>query len=498
MTSRSAELHSTWARQVDPQRSTQAPILFGTSGWRGPLGEEVTFARLRVLVRSVSDWIREQGRGDRVLIGWDSRFASQRMAETTAGIVAEKNLEAVLSTTCTPTPAITHALARSRCAAGLVLTASHNPAPDHGLKVFAAGGSTISDVHARHIESIAAARMHDEGPSSSPAPDQREDFVTAYRRALEDQLDADAMRRSGIEVIYDAMHGVGAGVLDAVLESAGATVQRLRVEPDPNFGGMSPDPVAQNLMQLTLGVRAVGRLSLGLATDGDGDRFGVVDGTGRVLTETQVVALLIDHLATTGQLVRGVAITNGIGSLVEKVALDHGLSVEHHPVGFKHLSSAIEAQRVDVAGEASGGFALSSMGPEKDGLLAGCLLANLVAISGEPLEVHVERLESRFGASACGRTAIAGSPALDRALEILKNSPPERLGRVPVEAVEELEEVENCPELRLDLEDGGFLMLRRSGTEPLLRVYAEASTAAALDERLSQGIRLLERTAQGL
>jgi len=492
MMDRSPKLRSARAQPVGAQRSTQRPILFGTSGWRGSLGEEVTFERLRVLVRSVSDWICEQGTGDRVLIGWDSRFASQRMAEITAGIVAENDLEAVLSTTRTPTPAITHALARRRCAAGLVLTASHNPAPDHGLKVFAAGGGTISDAHARHIESIAADRMHDGGPSLSSAPCQREDFVTAYRRALEDQLDVDAMRRSGIEVIYDAMHGTGAGVLDTVLESAGATLQRLRMEPDPNFGGTSPDPVAQNLTQLALGVRGAGRLALGLATDGDADRFGVVDGTGRVLTETQVVALLIDHLATAGRLCRGVAITNGIGSLVEKVAVDHGLSVERHPVGFKHLSRAIEAQRVDLAGEESGGFALASMGSDKDGLLAGCLLANLVAKSGEPLEVHVERLENRFGASACGRTAIAGSPALDRALEHLKAAPPEQLGRVRVETVE------NGPGLRLDLEDGGFLMLRRSGTEPLLRVYAEAGTAAALRERLSQGIRLLERTAEGL
>jgi phosphomannomutase len=201
---------------------------------------------------------------------------------------------------------------------------------------------------------------------------------------------------------------------------------------------------------------------------------------------------LIDHLATTGQLSRGVAITNGTGSLVEKVAADHGLGVERHAVGFKHLSSAIAAQRVDVAGEESGGFALASMGRDKDGLLAGCLLVNLVAISGQPLEAHIERLEARFGASACGRTALAIRPGLDRALEHLENAPPERLAGVRVQRAT----VDDG--LRLDLEDGGFLIFRRSGTEPLLRVYAEASTAAALGERLRQGIRLIEQTAEGL
>jgi phosphomannomutase len=227
-------------------------------------------------------------------------------------------------------------------------------------------------------------------------------------------------------------------------------------------------------------------LKLGLATDGDGDRFGVVDGRGRVLSETQVVALLIDHLAVSGRVQRGVAITAGTGSLVEKVAAAHGLRVERHPIGFKHLSAAMQAGRVDVAGEESGGFALASMGLDKDGLLAGCLLANLVASSGEALEHHIERLEARFGRSACGRRAMVRTPERDLALDRLEASPPSALGGIRV-----VQSHTRTP-LRLELEDGGFLMLRRSGTEPMIRLYAEAGSADSLAERLDAGQRLLE------
>jgi phosphomannomutase len=473
-------------RRIERPSLATRPILFGTSGWRGALGEEVTFPRLRVLVRAVATWIHEQQAGRRVLVGWDTRFASQSMAEMTAAVLSESGLVPVLSDHATPTPVLTHALSRGPEAAALMLTASHNPARDHGLKVFGASGGTIRDVDARRIESIAMARLHDDGPALSSTQPLRRDFRADYRAALRGLLDHDAFERSAVEVVYDAMHGRGAGILDAVLESAGAVVRRLRTNADPTFGGTSPDPVPERLSELSTLTAATAGVVLGLATDGDADRFGVVDGRGRVLSETQVVALLVDHLATTGKVRRGIALTLGTGTLVDKVARDHGLRVERHPVGFKHLSEAITAGRVDVAGEESGGFALASMGPDKDGLLAGCILANLVATSGEPLETHVGRLESRHGRSACGRRALARTASTDDAFDAIGRNPPARLDDSSIE------QVEVGDSLRFDLADGGFLMFRRSGTEPMMRIYAEAKTQSALEKRLEYGCRVLE------
>jgi phosphomannomutase len=466
-----------------------APIRFGTSGWRGVLGEEVTYPRLRVLVRAVCDWVAEGNRGERVLIGWDGRFASRALAETAARIVVDAGLRPTLASDRTPTPAVTHALYRGRCAAGLVLTASHNPAAYHGLKVFGPTGATIPDADARRIEAIAASRRADEGPPLSARLGRREDLTERYRRALAELFDGGALRSSRLSVFYDAMHGCGGGVLDRVLAEAGARIEGLRLEGDPHFGGQPPDPTADRLDELARKTRLGRGLRLGLATDGDGDRIAAVDGRGSVLTETQVLAVLVDHLAATGQVERGLALTAGTGSLVEKVARAHGLFVERHPVGFKHLSAALETGRVDVAGEESGGFALAGLGSDKDGILAGCLLARLVATTGEPLEAHVARLEGRFGPSACGRAALPATASLEAAVVSLSAAPPVRIGRCRVV------EVEDRFGLRLSMADDGFVLLRRSGTEPVLRIYAEAPDRKALDERLVRTKRLLQRRA---
>lgn len=408
------------------------------------------------------------------------------MAETTAALLAESGLAPRLSDRATPTPVMTHALVSQRAAAGLVLTASHNPAIDHGLKVFGPDGSSILEAVTTKIERIAMARMHDDEPSHAAAPTPRCDFVTPYLSTLQNLLDDDAFARSDLRVVYDAMHGSGAGVLDVLLEAAGAKLERLRVEPDPTFGGAAPDPTPDRLGLLCAEIRKSPGLGIGLATDGDADRFGVVDGAGRVLTETQVLALLVDHLASTGRIENGVALGAGTGSLVDKVAAAHGLPVERFPIGFRHLSAAMRSGDADVAGEESGGFALASVGPDKDGILAGCLLANLVATTGQPIEVHLERLETRFGASACGRRAVRRTDRCDSALEAVEHDPPRRFAGVDVV------ETQTEHALRLVLADDGFVMFRRSGTENAIRIYAEASTPHRLEARLNQAESLLD------
>ncbi len=482
------------ARLLDRRLDPADEIRFGTSGWRGTLGEEITFPRLRRLIRGIADWIREEEQGDRVLIGWDGRFASRLMAERTAHVLVEEGLTPVLASRLTPTPALTHALHRQTAAAGLVLTASHNPAPDHGLKVFGPSGAAVTDAEAARIESATSKRRGEDRRIPQSAPVLRVDFTADYQSALASILSRDVIRRSGIQVVYDAMHGAGGGILDSALAAAGAGVTSLRAEADPYFGGGRPDPQAERLTALR---EHVARLSashsgpiIGLATDGDGDRLGVVDGTGRVLTETQTIALLVDHLAASGRIRKGVAVTEGTGSLVSQVAAYHGLRVDRYPVGFKYLSAAMAAGSVDAAGEESGGFALAEMGLDKDGLLAGILLVDLVASTGRSIEAHLARLEAQFGVSACGRAATPGSPAKSLALERLAADPPAAVGGTEVVSVS------TQRGLRLVLADGGFLFFRRSGTEPMVRVYAEAADREGLTERLALGLALLESIAE--
>jgi phosphomannomutase len=314
-------------------------------------------------------------------------------------------------------------------------------------------------------------------PPRGPVPAARFDPLAGYLRALERRLG----RRPGgrrLRIVYDAIHGCGAGVLDRALTARGARVELLRGEPDPRFGGVAPDPTPVRLTVLARRVRSLSGLRLGLATDGDADRLAVVDADGRVLTETELLALLVDHLARTGRATRGVAISIATGSLVERVARHYGLRCVRRPIGFKHLTAALAAGEADVAGEESRGFAWAPFARDKDAILAGALAAEIVAASGAPLRVRLAELTERHGAPACSRRSFPLGSGARAALTRLERSPPRRFDGARVLAVD------GRDGLRLALEDG-FVLWRASGTEPLLRVYAEAPTPRALARRLA-------------
>ncbi len=462
------------------------PILFGTSGWRGILGEEVTFRRLRALARATARWFNERAPNGRVLMGYDTRFASERMARVVAEVLQREGLRPALSKGPIPTPVLSHATLKRRVVGALMLTASHNPPDYHGLKVFAPSGGGIVDADARRIESWV--RFGSDSPGH-PLPEiPVVDLAASYRRNLLALLDCDRLRKARLRVCYDAMHGVGAGVLDVVLRSTGVEVEVLRGIPDPWFGGGAPEPIPERLRALAATVRRQSGHCLGLATDGDADRLAAVLPDGRIVNETQALALLVDHLARTGRARRGVAITHATGSLVEKVALHHGLRIERRPIGFKHLSVALQSGVADVAGEESGGFAFARMGRDKDGILAGCLLIELAASLGGDLRARLDELEKDFGRSTCGRCAIPADAPLELALERLSSLPPDSVGDAVVR------DVSSDDGLRLTLDDG-FVMFRRSGTEPALRIYAEARGRRQLANRMRDGEALLRRVA---
>ena len=469
---------------MGPRRPAAAPIRFGTSGWRGILGDEISEPRAAAAVTGVADWLAEQGGRGPVLVAHDRRFGGERLARLAARVLVARGFEARRARGAVPTPAVARAVLREGARAALVFTASHNEPSDHGLKVLdAAGGSVPSRASAR-IETFAAAALAAGRGAQAPAGAARCDLVTPYLRDLEALLDGRALARAGLAVAYDAMHGAGAGVLDEALRRAGVRVAVRRGERDLRFGGLAPDPLPERLVELRRAVARDRRVLLGLATDGDADRFAAIDADGRPLSAADGVALLVDHLARTGRARRGVAISTATGSFVERVAAWHGLPVARHPIGFKHLSAALAAGEADVAGEESGGFALGAFARDKDGILAGCLLAELVASSGEPLGRRLRALERRLGSSACGSSAVpAGARGRD-ALARLREAPPERVQGAPVR------EVDARDGLRLRFDDG-FLMLRASGTEGVLRVYAEAPGARGLARRLRQGRKWL-------
>jgi phosphomannomutase len=459
----------------------RAPIRFGTSGWRGVLAEDFTWPRLRAALHAVGAWFAEEGGGE-VVVAHDTRFLSEPMAEEAARILAAHGVRPVLGQGPVPTPVAARAVLRRRAAGAVVLTASHNPPEYQGLKVLAASGGCIDDASARRIEGRIG---RDPWPGRAPgAAPRRVDLCAPYLRELLRCLDVERIERARARVVYDAMHGTGAGVLDVALSRLGLRVRVLRGDPDPRFGGSPPDPTPPRLRGLAREVRRLRGARLGLATDGDADRFAALDAAGRPFSETEALALLVDHLARSGRLERGVAVSIATGSLVERVAASHGLPLRRHPIGFKHLSRALLRGEADVAGEESGGFAFAGFGRDKDGILAGCLLAEMAALSRVPLRARLAALLARHGPSACGRIALPVDDRARQALAALCAAPPKRVDGAAVRRVSEGDG------LHLALDDG-FLMLRLSGTEPALRVYAEARGPRRLSRRLAAGQALL-------
>lgn len=472
-------------------------IRFGTSGWRGVLTEEVTLPRVRGFVRGLAGWLREAGphggrppggRPTRILVAHDTRFLGRELAALACRELEAAGHVPVLACSPVPTPVVASGVRHGGADAAIVFTASHNPAEYQGAKVIASGGGSVTDDQARHIEAqirrAARAPITATRARATRSAEAAIDLVGPYLSRLTAWVDGDAFRRDPPNVVYDALHGTGSGVTDRALRGLGVPVELRRGERSPRFGGGTPDPTATRLTGLVARVRAHRGRALGLANDGDADRYAVVDCDGTLLTETEALALLLDRLARTGRVGRGVAISIATGSLVERVAADYGLPVTRFPIGFKHLANALETGVADVAGEESGGFAVDAMARDKDGILACVLFAEMVAAERAPLAKRLRELLRRHGPSACGRTALsADAGALER-MARLSEAPPDRVG----DAV--IREVERLDGLRLNLADG-FLMLRASGTEPLIRIYAEARDRRALARRLAAGRALL-------
>jgi phosphomannomutase len=466
------------------------PIRFGSGGWRGILGEDFTFARARALASAVGGWAAAARPGAPVVVAHDTRFLADRAADEVAEAIGAEGVPVLRAGRPAPTPAVCRAVVRRRCAAGVIVTASHNPAAYLGVKVVGPAGACVARDVQRALEREAALRLA--APrGEARAPSARKIEPTApYVEEVARLLDRDAFRGARLEVVYDAFHGAGAGALDTLLRRCGARVQGRRMEADPRFGGDAPDPTRARLGPLARAVRALGGSGLGLATDGDADRFAAVDGGGRALSETEALALLVDHLATTRRLRGTLALSRAAGSLAARVAASHGLSVARHPTGFGALATALSAGEAVLGGDESGGFAWAPFARDKDGILAGALLAERAASERGALRRALRALERRFGRSACGRTALPATPSQARALARLAGAPPVRFDAQRVDLADASDGV------RLELADGGFVLWRLSGTEPVLRVYAEAGSATALRRRLAAAEALVARAAR--
>ena len=460
-------------------------ISFGTDGWRATL-DEFTDRRVRIVAQGVASHLRETGRaGETVGVGYDARETSEGFAEELARVLCANGFDVVMPERDRPTPQLAWAIAERELAGGCMITASHNPPEYNGVKFITEDGSpALRDV----TDSIVA---HLAEPDPLPEVEwgdvERVDMVAPHfaqcKRRVADVRDAepDDAFLDGLHVVYDAIHGSGRDTTDRLLEDAGATVDRLRCERDPEFGGAHPEPSEANLQGLVDAVRERDA-DLGVANDGDADRIAVVTPDG-FLDENLFFAAVYDYLleSSSGSAVRTVSTT----FLVDRVADAYGETVHETPVGFKYVAEAMADHDPLMAGEESGGFAVRGHLRQKDGVFMALLAA--AAATERPLEDRVDALLDEHGEIHQGKVSIdCPDDRKPGVLAALEDHIPDAV------AGESVADVVTVDGFKLLLEDGSWTLVRPSGTEPKLRVYAEAESEARVDELLEAGRDLVE------
>jgi phosphomannomutase len=473
-----------------------APIAFGTDGWRGILGVDITVERLLPVAAAAAAelaYSAPEGLDSReVVIGYDRRFLAPELAEAICSAVRGVDLEPLLSDSPTPTPASSWAVVERGALGALVITASHNPPEWLGLKIKGPfGGSVEGDFTARVETRLAAGGISVQIPPPT-AGEPRFDALGAYVGGLRAKVDpaalADGLQRLGLRVIVDPMHGSAAGVLPALLgeqASASGVIQEIRANRDPLFGGNPPEPLALYLGELIAAVQAstaAGRPAMGIVFDGDGDRIAAIDERGRFCSTQLLMPLFIDHLARARQLPGTVVKTVSGSDLMQLVAEGLGRTVMEKPVGFKYIAAEMLAGEVLVGGEESGGVGFGMHLPERDAPFAALLLIEALVEGGVPLGERLDALQQAHGGAASYDRLDLRLPdmAARRNLEArLAQAPPADVAGSPVQ------EVITTDGVKLRLGPSHWLMLRFSGTEPLLRLYCEAPSAERVADVLA-------------
>jgi phosphoglucomutase len=469
------------------------PITFGTSGWRGILADDFTFARARIVVAAIARYVKESGLGERgVVVGYDTRFLSEAFARDAAAGLAAAGLPVSLCTRDAPTPALASEILHRGAAGGINVTASHNPPEYNGIKFsMASGGPALPEVTAA-IEAEANRLLAGPPlppPSSSELPADRvvpADPYPAYAARVLALLDLACLRRARLRVVVDPLYGTGRGYLDVLCREVGCEVSVIHDHRDPLFGGATPEPSAENLRDLARAMRERGA-HLGLATDGDADRFGLLDSDGTFVEPNYLLGLLLDYLAGTRGWQGGVARSVATTHLVDAAAQRRGVPVYETPVGFKYIGELLAQGKILLGGEESAGLTVRGHVPEKDGILACLLGAELVAANGgRPVAALLQDLYRAVGTILSRRINLPLSPEGSDRLRAVLASPPTTLGGKRVRAVNRLDGT------KLLLEDGSWLLLRPSGTEPMVRLYVEAPSPERLDALEAAGRGLLD------
>ncbi|MBN1669273.1 MAG: phosphoglucomutase/phosphomannomutase family protein [Anaerolineales bacterium] len=485
------------------------PIQFGTDGWRAVISDTFTFHNLRLVSQAIADALRSDFWNDgpkanlevdprKMVVGFDTRFLSDRYARDVARVLAANGFNVMLTQADCPTPAISYAIQNLKAVGGIVITASHNAPRYNGVKLKAHYGGSASPEQSRRVEVyLNDNEERGRGPNlmdwelaRQQGLIERFNPLPAYFEHLRNLIDFDAIAENPPRVVVDSMHGSGRGVIKSILQGTGCEVQEIRGEMNPGFGGTHPEPIGRNLSALA-GAISTGMGDLGLATDGDADRIGAMDERGNFVDPHKIMALalryLVEQRGWSGPVVRTVSTTR----MIDRLAKGYGLPVYETPVGFNHIADHMLKENVLIGGEESGGISFQGHIPEGDGILMGLLLVEIVAQAGGSLYGLVNDLLLEVGPAFYERRDLRLKHPIAKARMVQKllDQAPKKIGGLAIS------EVQSVDGVKYIISDDSWLLIRPSGTEPVLRVYAEGRTMEMVSALLEYGENIATQTS---
>ncbi len=468
-------------------------IKFGTSGWRGVIADDFTFARVRAATQAIADHLGAEGLKDKgVVVGYDTRFLSERFAAEAVKVLAANGVRSFLSNRDVPTPAVAFDIIRRKAAGGINFTASHNPPEYNGLKFSPAWGGPALPETTKDIEARANALIEKNTIPVMPIADAKQkglvedvDLRKAYLDDLRKKIDFEPIKKAKLKLAIDLLYGTGRDYLDSALRDAGCAITAVHGHRDVLFGGRAPEPSEENLAELSALMKK-GRFDLGLAVDGDADRFGVMDHDGTYINSNQVLALVLDYLCRTRGWKGGAARSIATSHLVDAVAKKHGIEVYETGVGFKFIGDLLVQGKIIFGGEESAGMTIKDHVPEKDGILACLLVAEMVSSERKSIKDLLKRLYKEVGTILNDRINIRLTEANRKAVGERLSQPVSELGGLRVKGKKT-----TADGTKYMLEDDSWVLMRASGTEPVVRVYVEAGSEEKIKELIEAGRKFI-------
>ncbi len=454
-------------------------IKFGTDGWRGVISDTFTFKNVRRVAQAIADYYNSRTKSPKIAIGYDTRFLSKEYAQTVANVLSANNIEILLADNATPTPMLSFKVKNHDQTAGVMITASHNPADYNGIKIKTHTGGAAGVEITQEVERMANAIT--DVKTEPRARIIKEDFAKEYVNFLRSYIDIKKLKNSKFKVLVDSMHGSGDKFIAQVLKGSSIKLEFTRADINPSFGGLRPEPVAENL-EATMQKMKKEKFDICLVLDGDADRIACVDRRGEFISPQKILGLLALHLNQDREMSGGLVKTIVGSNMMDNISAKLNLKLYETPVGFKYISNLMETKDILVGGEEAGGMGFKGYIPERDGSMAGLLLLEMMADRKKSFSKILNEAEKEFGRYFYLRDDLR-IPDIKVDYDSLK--------KLKFVCSKEVVQIKDYDGVKLILKDSSWLMFRGSGTEPIMRVYAESKSLKTTKELLAFGRKLI-------